>query len=121
MSLSAAGLAYRAPSPPEVEVDALASLVKMSLHILFSKAQECVHADVEATLRLLQDKRQGQKHRQDEAWPGVRNGWLPETRSVLKHCVASGKSPISLSGPGTWLRVSPSSCDFGNGQQGHQG
>ena len=75
MSLSAAGLAYRAPSPPEVEVDALASLVKMSLHVLFSKAQECVHADVEATLRLLQDKRQGQKHRRDEAWPGDGKTW----------------------------------------------
>lgn len=49
--------AYRAPGPPEVQVDALARLVEMSLHILFPKAQECVHADVEATLRLLQCKR----------------------------------------------------------------
>jgi len=75
MSLRAAGLAYRAPGPPEVQVDALASLVKMSLHILFSKAQECVHADVEATLRLLQDNRQGQKHGRDEAWPGEGKTW----------------------------------------------
>lgn len=51
---------YRAPGPPEVQVDSLARLVEMSLHILFPKAQECVHADVEATLRLLQRKRWGQ-------------------------------------------------------------
>lgn len=60
--------AYRAPGPPEVQVDSLARLVEMSLHILFPKAQECVHADVEATLRLLQDRRQGRKHRKHEAW-----------------------------------------------------
>lgn len=54
---------YRAPGPPEVQVDALARLVEMSLHILFPETQECVHANVEATLRLLQDKKQGRKHR----------------------------------------------------------
>lgn len=43
------------------EVDSLARLVEMSLHILFPKAQECIHADVEATLRLLQRKRWGQR------------------------------------------------------------
>lgn len=53
---------YRAPGPPEVQVDALARLVEMSLHILFPETQECVHANVEATLRLLQDKKQGRKH-----------------------------------------------------------
>lgn len=44
---------YQAPGPPEVQIDSLARLVEMSLHILFPKAQECVHADVQATLRLL--------------------------------------------------------------------
>lgn len=61
---------YRAPGPPEVQVDSLARLVEMFLHILFPKAQECVHADVEATLRLLQYEKKGRKHREDEAWPG---------------------------------------------------
>lgn len=60
---------YRAPGPPEVQVDALARLVEMSLHILFPETQECVHANVEATLRLLQDKKQG-GNTGDEAWPG---------------------------------------------------
>lgn len=60
---------YRAPGPPEVQVDSLARLVEMSLHILFSEAQECVHTDVEATLRLLQDRMQGMKLREDEARP----------------------------------------------------
>lgn len=69
------GLAYRVPGPPEVQVHSLAGLVEMSLHILFPKTQECVHADVEATLRLLQDKRQGREHRQDEAWPGETKTW----------------------------------------------
>lgn len=115
------GLAYQAPGPPEVQVDSLAGLVEMSLHILFPKTQECVHADVEATLRLLQDKRQGREHRQDEAWPGeTRNCWFPEERSVLKHRLAFGES-LSPLGPGTWLRVSPSSCNFDNGPQGHRG
>lgn len=72
MCLNVPGLApapvppYRAPGPPEVQVHSLARLVEMSLHILFPKAQECVHADVEASLRLLQDRRQGRKHRKDE-------------------------------------------------------
>lgn len=76
MCLNVPGLApapvppYRAPGPPEVQVHSLARLVEMSLHILFPKAQECVHADVEASLRLLQDRRQGRKHRKDEVWPG---------------------------------------------------
>lgn len=61
---------YRAPGPPEVQVHSLARLAEMSLHILFAKAQERVHADVEASLRLLQDRRQGRKHGKDEVWPG---------------------------------------------------
>lgn len=52
---------YRAPGPTEVQVDSLARLVEVSFYILFPEAQECVHADVEATLRLLQDERQGRK------------------------------------------------------------
>lgn len=60
---------YRAPGPPEVQVHSLARLAEMSLHILFAKAQERVHADVEASLRLLQG-RQGMKHGKDEVWPG---------------------------------------------------
>lgn len=52
---------YRAPGPPEVQVDSLARLVEMPLHVLFPETQECVHADVEATLTLLQGKRQGRK------------------------------------------------------------
>lgn len=46
--------AYRSPGPPKVQVDTLACLVEMSLHILFPKSQECVHADIKATLRFLQ-------------------------------------------------------------------
>lgn len=53
--------AYRAPGPPEVQVDSLARLIEMPLHILFPKAQERVHADVETTLGLLQCDRQGMK------------------------------------------------------------
>lgn len=58
--------AYRSPGPPEVQVHTLACLVEMSLHILFPKSQECVHADIEATLRLLQGTMRMGKQR-DEA------------------------------------------------------
>lgn len=54
--------AYRSPGPPEVQVHTLACLVEMSLHILFPKSQECVHADIEATLRLLQGTMRMGKH-----------------------------------------------------------
>lgn len=59
--------AYRSPGPPEVQVHTLACLVEMSLHILFPKSQECVHADIEATLRLLQGTMRMGKHKRDEA------------------------------------------------------
>lgn len=79
----------QAPGPPEVQVDALARLVEMSLHILLPETQECVHANVEATLRLLQDKKQGRKHRGVKPGqvgrrrPGLENFWFPKKVSVL--------------------------------------
>lgn len=80
---------YRAPGPPEVQVDALARLVEMSLHILFPETQECVHANVEATLRLLQDKKQGgntggiKPGQVGRRRPGLENFWFPKKGSVL--------------------------------------
>ena len=89
------GLAYRAPGPAEVQVDSLARLVEMSLHILFPKTQECVHADVQATLRLLQDKRQGREPRQDEAVPG-------ETKTWSQKLLASGRKVCPQTPCGFW-------------------
>lgn len=77
---------YWVPGPPEVQVDSLARLVEMSLHILFPEAQECVHADVEATLRLLQDKTQG-RNREDETWPGEKTKTWAQTLLVSRRKV----------------------------------
>lgn len=79
---------YRALGPPEVQVDSLARLVEMSLHILFPKAQECVHTDVEAALRFLQDTGQGRKHREDEAWPSE------ETKTWAQKLLVSRKKVL---------------------------
>jgi hypothetical protein len=49
-----------------VQVDTLACLVEVSLHILLPESQECVHADIEATLRLLQGTVRVGKHKRDE-------------------------------------------------------
>lgn len=79
--------AYQSPGPPEVQVDALACLVEMSLHILFPKAQECVHADVEATLRLLQGTTQIGKHKKDGVWTyGETKDQGAETDGFLTLC-----------------------------------
>lgn len=87
---------YRALGPPEMQVDSLARLVEMSLHILFPKAQECVHTDVEATLRFLQDRGQRRKHREDEPWPSE------ESKTWLRNCWFQEKRFYSLTLSGSW-------------------
>lgn len=70
-----------------MQIDTLARLVEMSLHIVFPKAQECVHADVEATLRLLQGTTQVGKHKQGEAWTcGETKDLESETVGFLTLC-----------------------------------
>lgn len=66
---------------------ALASLVKMSLHILFSKAQECScrcrgHPQTPA------GQEAGRNTGRMKLGQGLEMGGFRETRSVLKHCVA---------------------------------